>query len=105
MANPPKGGDAKLRVYTLSRIEQGMIASRQLCHLTGRPLGCRPIFGGIQPMRKLRVLLAPILACIVLLGPTLAPAVVSAANLSPAIAPSLGTASSFVVLAGSTVTD
>ena len=50
-------------------------------------------------MRKLRVFLAPVLACIVLLGPTLAPAVVSAATPILVTAPSLGTASSFVVLA------
>jgi subtilisin family serine protease len=55
-------------------------------------------------MRILRLLLAPILAA-VMLGPSLAPAVVSAASLLPALAPSLGTASSFAVLAGTTVTN
>jgi|SRR5579859_950939 len=55
-------------------------------------------------MRKLRLLLAPVLAC-VLLGNTLAPAVVSAALLPPQSAPSLGLASTFAVLGGSTVTN
>jgi len=55
-------------------------------------------------MRILRLLLTPILAC-VLLGSTIAPAVVGATGLVPAIAPALGAASSFAVLGGATVTN
>ncbi|HEV7663920.1 MAG TPA: ice-binding family protein [Chloroflexota bacterium] len=55
-------------------------------------------------MRPLRLLLAPVLACL-LLGPILTPALVTAASLPIQTAPSLGTASTFVVLGGSTVTN
>jgi subtilisin family serine protease len=57
-------------------------------------------------MRNLltRLLFAPVIAC-VLLGPSVTPAVVFAATPLPQSAPSLGTASSFVVLGGSTVTN
>jgi subtilisin family serine protease len=55
-------------------------------------------------MRKFRSLLASVLASI-LLGSNLVPALVSEASALPAVAPTLGTASSFVVLGGSTVTN
>src|SRR5579859_7801904 len=55
-------------------------------------------------MRKFRSLLAPVLAS-VLLGSNLAPALVSEASPLPLSAPTLGMASSFVVLGASTVTN
>src|ERR1700676_222848 len=83
MANPPKGGDAKPRVYPLSRSEQGTIASCRTCHLSGAPLWRPPILEALQQMRNIRLLLAPVVAS-VLIGSTLAPATVGASSL-PAV--------------------
>src|SRR5882724_2417405 len=80
MANPPKGGDAKLRVYPLFRSRAGHDSQPPNVPSCGRPARRPPILEALQLMRKIRLLFAPLLAG-VLLVPTLGPAAAGASSL------------------------